>query len=320
MSVKRAYSQLRDAVKGVFARYTRAHCALHAAGLTYFSLLAFMPLLCVLLLCAKACGAGDYVREQVDAHVESLIRDVEEAPDTEFAALAAADAQEREERRAGAQFIGRQARTLADRLLTQMDRLDVRTLGWAGCLLLFWTVIRSVGMIELSFNQIWGLEKGRPLWRRLGLYLILAFLLPPLLALSAATPLAKAVKDVAVLLEGPACLAPLSSGLVWLVDSRIVRFTVSTFFIAATFAALYKIIPNCPVGTRNAVRGGLFAAAVFSIWVKICAVLQIGLAKSSALYGSFAFFPLVLTWLYMSWEIILLGAVVVRNLEGRRGR
>lgn len=314
-AARAAFRSLRE----LWTRYARAHCALHAAGLTYFSMLALMPLLCVVLLCAKACGAGDYVLAQVDGQVEGLVRAVEEGPEDDFVPLALPlDAAAREERRAGAQAFARQVRALASRLRGQMDRFDARALGWAGCLLLVWTVVSSIGMIEVSFNQIWGVKKARAFWRRIGLYLLLAFLLPPLLALSAAPPLAKLVKDAAVLLEGPACLAPLSKGLVALVDSRLVRFAVTTFFTALVFAALYKIIPNCPVRTRNAWRGGLFAALASGAWLKLCAVLQIGIARASMLYGSFALFPLLLAGLYMGWQIVLLGAVAVRMLEAPR--
>jgi len=303
----------------LWTRYARAHCALHAAGLTYFSMFALMPLLCVVLLCAKACGAGDYVLAQVDRQAEVLVRAVEEGPEDGLVPLALPlDAAAREERRAGAQAFARQARALTGRLRAQMDRFDARALGWIGCLLLVWTVVGSIGMVEVSFNQIWGVKKVRAFWRRIGLYLLLAFLLPPLLALSAAPPLAKLAKDAVVLLEGPACPAPLSTGLAALVDSRLVRFVATTFFMALVFAALYKIIPNCPVRTRNAWRGGLFAAFVLGAWMKLCAVLQIGIARASMLYGSFALFPLLLAGLYMGWQIVLLGAVAVRMLEARR--
>lgn len=305
-------------LKGIGARYTRANCAMHAAGLTYFSMLALMPLLCVLLLGARACGVGDYVMEQVDEHVESLIKSVEEGQDDELAALAVTDDALRTERRAEAHAFGDQARALAVKLRGQIEHFDAHTLGWIGCLLLLWTVISSISMIEVSYNQIWQVKKARPIWHRVWLYLLIALLLPPLMALSAAAPLAKVVKDVVVLVEGPACLAPLSKGLVVLVDSRLVRFLVTTFFTAVAFAALYKIIPNCPVKTRNAWRGGLLAALIFGAWVKLCTVLQIGIAKSSALYGSFALLPIILAWLYMSWQIILLGAVIVRTMECTR--
>ena len=42
---------------------------------------------------------------------------------------------------------------------------------------------------------------------------------------------------------------------------------------------------------------------------------QVGVANSSALYGSFAFLPIVLAWLYISWQIILMGSVLSCQLQ-----
>ena len=64
---------------------------------------------------------------------------------------------------------------------------------------------------------------------------------------------------------------------------------------------------------RAAVRGGAATAILFGGWMKACAVAQVGIAKSSALYGSFAFFPIILAWFYMSWQVILLGACMVKS-------
>ena len=52
-------------------------------------------------------------------------------------------------------------------------------------------------------------------------------------------------------------------------------------------------------------------AVLFGLWMKVCAVAQVGIAKSNALYGSFAFIPIILAWIYMSWQIVLLGANIV---------
>jgi membrane protein len=53
--------------------------------------------------------------------------------------------------------------------------------------------------------------------------------------------------------------------------------------------------------------------------MKACAVAQIGIGNSSALYGSFALFPIVLAWTYMSWQIVLLGANMVRAFQTEAG-
>ena len=59
--------------------------------------------------------------------------------------------------------------------------------------------------------------------------------------------------------------------------------------------------------------GGMFAAFFFGAQVKACAVVQVGIAKSSVLYGALAFQPFVLAWMCMSWQIVLLGDCVVRQ-------
>ena len=75
------------------------------------------------------------------------------------------------------------------------------------------------------------------------------------------------------------------------------------------------MLPNCKVPWKYAWTGGFVTAFFFGAWVKLCAVAQVGIAKSSALYGSFAFLPIVLAWLYMSWQIVLLGACFTRELQ-----
>ena len=49
--------------------------------------------------------------------------------------------------------------------------------------------------------------------------------------------------------------------------------------------------------------------------MKLCAVAQVGISKSSAIYGSFSFLPIVLAWVYVSWEIVLLGAAFSRVIQ-----
>ena len=63
----------------------------------------------------------------------------------------------------------------------------------------------------------------------------------------------------------------------------------------------------------------MVTAILFGGWWKICAILQVGIARASMLYGSFAFLPILLTWIYTSWQIVLFGAVLVREFEIRRG-
>lgn len=289
------------------------HCSMHAAGLTYFAMLAMVPILCILLLAAKTFHADDYVRREINERIDVMISNIEKGQDDELATVALPDEHERECRRETAQEFGRQAREMSNTLFEKIEKFDVGTLGWIGFALLVWTVVSSVGMVEVSFNEIWGVARPRPVWKRAALYLSVVILAPLIGALAMSVPIMNIVKNIIVSTLGATWLTQWASdGLIWFLDSWILRMAVSFFFASLDFAIMFCLLPNCRVGARQAWWGGLITAALFGGWMKLCAVAQIGIAKSSALYGSFAFLPIVLAWLYMSWQIVLFGSCTVR--------
>ena len=76
--MRRARTLLLASVRG----FLDARCGLHAAGLTYFSLLSFVPVLCLSLLLAKACGVGDIARTEINRHLDAYITQIETMHDT----------------------------------------------------------------------------------------------------------------------------------------------------------------------------------------------------------------------------------------------
>lgn len=291
------------------------HGSMHAAGLTYFSMLALVPILCILLLAAKTFGAQDYVKTQINGQIDVMISNIEHGQDDELAAVAGSD-EKREEKRLAAQEFGRQARDLSNQLFERIDQFDVGTLGWIGFGMLLWTVISSIGMVEVSFNEIWGVAKPRPIWKRALLYLFVSIVLPVLAALAMSVPVLNVAKNVIVATAGATSLTKwLSDGLVWFLDSWVLRSAITLAFASLAFAFIFAVMPNCKVRFRHALWGGIVTAVVFGAWMKACAVAQVGIAKSSALYGSFAFLPIVLAWMYMSWQIVLIGANMVHAFE-----
>ncbi len=83
---------------------------------------------------------------------------------------------------------------------------------------------------------------------------------------------------------------------------------------AAAFSLLYAAVPNCRVNVRDALIGGLITACLFNVARWLFGAL---IAKSSytAIYGAFAAFPLLLLWIYLSWNIVLAGAVMVHSFS-----
>ena len=299
------------------------HCSMHAAGLTYFSMLAMVPILCILLLAAKTFHADDYVRKELNEHIDVMITNIEKGQEDDLAKVAVVSEEDRKCKKEAAQEFGRQARELSNMLFEKIEKFDVGTLGWIGFALLVWTVVSSVGMVEVSFNEIWEVEKPRPVWKRAALYLSVVIIAPLIGALAMSVPIMNIVKNVIVSTLGATWLTQWASdGLIWFLDSWFLRLVVSFFFAAVDFTIMFYLLPNCRVGVKNAWRGGLITAVLFGGWMKVCAVAQVGIARSSALYGSFAFLPIVLAWLYMSWQIVLLGACTVRafHLAEREGK
>ncbi len=296
--------------KAVIQTFLSNNCSMHAAGLTYYSMLAIVPILCVLLLVAKTCGVAELAKDKIHAAFEERMSQFEAdattlAPTTDPDAAPAPSA-------ATSEFV-EQARSLESGLLERIDQFNVGTLGWIGFLMLVWTVISSIGMVEVSFNGIWGVGHARALWRKILLYVFVALILPLLAALALSVPILNIIKNAIVATAGAISLTRwLSDGLVWFLDSWALRTAITLFFSTCAFAFLFKVIPNRRVPLKPAFWCGLATALLFGAWLKICAIAQVGIAKSSALYGSFALLPIILAWLYMSWQLVLFGCCLVR--------
>jgi len=87
-------------------------------------------------------------------------------------------------------------------------------------------------------------------------------------------------------------------------------------FILSTMGltCLYMLVPNCQVPWRHALAGGVFAAITFTI---ARAIFTTVMSKSSytLVYGAFAAVPLFLLWIYITWIIVLAGALLTHGLS-----
>ena len=74
---KSVYSWSKTVVSGFMFN----HCSMHAAGLTYFSMLSMVPSLCLLLFFAKTCGIDDCARNSINNHIDIMIQNIEKGQD-----------------------------------------------------------------------------------------------------------------------------------------------------------------------------------------------------------------------------------------------
>ena len=172
-----------------------------------------------------------------------------------------------------------------------------------GVALLFWTVIKVLGNVENSFNDIWGIKKGRTISRKFSDYLSIMLICPILLIMSSSATVI-ITSQVKAIMEKISLLGVLSP--IIMTTLKILPYGV----IWVLFTFIYIFMPNTKVNFKAGLLGGIIAGTIYQLvqWGYI--TFQIGAAKFGAIYGSFAALPLFLVWLQISWIIVLLGAEI----------
>ncbi len=176
-----------------------------------------------------------------------------------------------------------------------------------GMLFVLATALLMMATIERTFNDIWHVQRPRRRLHRLVGYWAVLTLGPVLLA--AGLSLGASAGGFT-----PAKLAG-SAGRLKDFHDHLLPFLFET----PAFVLLYTVGPNVHVRLRHAVVGGLLAALLFEIAKGLFAGYIGRYATYQQIYGAIAVLPVFLLWVYISWLIVLLGAVLTASLpEWRR--
>ena len=178
-------------------------------------------------------------------------------------------------------------------------------LTWVGSLFILATALALLLTIENALNQIWGVRQGRPILKRLGLYLVMLAIGPPLLGAS---------------LWATSYVLSASMGLVGSVPPAVAFvLTLGPVVLSAVgLAALFFFVPNARVRRRDAIVGGIVASIAFELGKRGFAAYVLKVPTYKAVYGAFAVLPVFLLWVYFSWLVTLAAALLTAQL-GRSG-
>ena len=176
-----------------------------------------------------------------------------------------------------------------------------------GILFLFVTAMIVLSTIDRAFNQIWRVARPRASVQRLFIYW-------------------------AILTVGPVLIGASLSLTSWLVSQslglvkdlpRAGEALLKVVPIALTgiaFSLLYFAMPNRRVLVRDALSGGFLAAFAFEGMKHGFAAYIAHFPTHTIIYGAFASVPIFLLWIYLSWIVVLGGAVAAAVMPEWRDR
>lgn len=286
--------------------YLRDNCLLHASALTYITMLAIVPVLALGLSMVRAFGGDELAQKQVTSYIDSFISDMEvnlEAADPASAPMAEPEEalEAVQTKREMTKAFTAEIRNIANTIFEQINGINFGKIGGIGAISLILMVIGVLGKIENSFNQVWGVARTRPLWRKFTDYLSIIIVVPVLLVAASSIPVLETVNKI----------NPNAGQVVrFFAGVDILHRFVPLLMGTCLLAFLFGFLPNTRVKTSSCFVGGLTTAIILSVWFKLCLRLQVGIVGNSALYGSFVALPILLMWIHTSWQIILLGSEI----------
>ncbi|MBI5393777.1 MAG: YihY/virulence factor BrkB family protein [Verrucomicrobia bacterium] len=313
---------------------------LRAAGLSFSWLRALVPMLAVVLSVSKNflhTETANLVPQLLDRAIATIAPQLEYMPDdddapaapakapvtapaaatpspasapaatpapTAQAALASAPAAP--DKPADVVVSSKARQEVVDRIQSFIGNINAGALGTIGTILLIVVAIQMMMSIEQSFNDIWGIAQGRPIWQKVVYYWATITLGPLLLLMAVAFT---GTMEFSQFL-GRVTILP------WL--QKAVLFLMPFVVLWTGFGLMYALMPNTRVTWRAAFIGGIVGGTLWQLNSILSTLYISRVVGYSKIYGSIGIIPVFLLGLYFGWYIVLLGAqsyFVAQNLR-----
>lgn len=98
-------------------------------------------------------------------------------------------------------------------------------------------------------------------------------------------------------------------------QSMFIGNLIPSLMTMLVLVMVYTLVPNKKVPLLNAFAGALVAVFLFWVLRKVFGILVIENATYKTLYGALATLPVFLIWMYLSWSVVIFGAVVTASLD-----
>jgi membrane protein len=275
----------------VLKSFDRNKCFLRATALAYTTLLALVPLFALTVSITTALlqeKGKEATQEMIAKFVDAAVPQLKLVPKTPGQTV--------------------DARTeVVQNIHLFIANVESKTLGVTGMVGLVVVAIMLLGTIENTFNEIWGVPRGRNWLRRVAQYWAVISLGPILLAVAGGLLSSSYLASSQDFQRASPWLANLAF--------KAVPFVV----VSIGFALLYKVIPNTPVHWSAALIGGAMGGCLWVLVNLFNALNASRVMGMSKIYGTaMGLMPIFLVGLYFSWVILLFGAQVAYSHQNRQ--
>ena len=256
-------------------RFYRDSGAQAAGALTYTTLLAMVPMLAIAFAVFSAFPAFQAVQDRMESILfENLVPEVGSVVRSYIAGFT--------------------------RNATNLTAVGLVALGVSAVLLL--------ATIESTFNTIWRVERERPLLTRLLIFWTVLTLGPVMLGVSFSLT-TDVFEQIAKLTDDGVGYGAID------IDTRGWGFQrlLAGIIQSVAFTALFLVVPARTVHLRDAAIGGVLAGVAFELLKWGFKAYLVTFPTYQTIYGTLAVFPIFLIWLYLSWTVIIIGAVVAAS-------
>ncbi|MFO7869916.1 MAG: YihY/virulence factor BrkB family protein [Kiritimatiellia bacterium] len=276
----------------IFKGFREDECPLHASALTFSSLMALVPVLALSLALLRGLGGAETAKQMIRGGINEFTRNL-------HSEAVASGADETVAPSAFAAEIDQVVTVVFEKV----ENVNFTALGGVGLVLLLWMAVQVLGRVESSFNRVWGVRTGRPMWRKVTDYLSVLLVAPVLIVAASSLSIAEIFSRV----FGESG----SAGIEALTGSELLGNLVTGAATVLCFTFVLLFMPNTKVNARPALAGGITGAILFTAWLGLCKAVQAAaVTRYGAIYGTFALIPVLLIWMYVSWSIVLFAAEV----------
>ena len=269
----------------VFKGFFDDDCLLRATALTYTTLLSVVPILTIGFSIFAAVGKLESITDRLRTYLMSLLNPS-------------------------------RVETITRSLNEYMNNIRTAEINVVAFVFLILAAVGLVSSIEKSFNDIWGVKKGRSTVQKFIIYWCLLTLCPVLLGISLAFTGAVSASVQNSQIHRYFNDIPLVGHVIvssHTIFKNLFQFAVPLLLNWTALTMLYLYMPNTKVRFLPAFTGAIISGSVFEIAKRIYTWHIGGMIAASPInkaYGALSAVPIFLIWIYMVWLIVLFGAEI----------